>query len=454
MAAKPNSEPTGLPAIRGPAQVGEILTVDPAGIEDADGLDEVSFAYQWIRNDGMSDTDIRDATDSTYTLEEKDASKTIKVRVSFTDDDDNQEALTSESTVVVVTKPGAPRHLNVFPHDAEALDVYWEAPATDGGSSITGYKVQWKESADSWDTAAEVSEETVSGTTHTITGLTGGVEYTVRVLAVNDVGESPPSAEASETPQEVPIWSATLTVGTAEKFAGYTTFMSKPGANILGALSSDTITVDDASHTVRALGVLDGKLILTLTPKMTAGFVLVVGTAEFASTDASTREAYSLFQFQWSDPGLDWSDGEQVAVSMTMSDNTPATGAPTISGTPQVDETLTAGTSAIVDADGLTNVSYRYQWIAGESDIDGATGSTYTLKAADQGKSVKVRVSFTDDADNSESLSSAATVAVAARPDSTIPETPLTVSLENAATTHNGTNAFTFEIRVQRGVRH
>ena len=39
------------------------------------------------------------------------------------------------------------------------------------------------------------SEETVSATDHTITGLTGNVEYVVRVRAVNHVGESPASTE-------------------------------------------------------------------------------------------------------------------------------------------------------------------------------------------------------------------------------------------------------------------
>ena len=442
-----NIPATGLPDISGTAQVDETLTVDTSGIEDADGLTNVSYSYQWVVNDGTADADILDASSSSYTPSTSDVGKTIKVRVSFTDDADYAESLTSAaSDTVAATKPDVPGHLNVSVHDTGALDVYWEAPATDGGSSITGYKVQWKESADSWDTPTDVSEETVSGTTHTITGLADGTEYTVRVLAVNDVGEGPPSAEASRTPQEEPIWSATVTVGTAEKFAGYSTFL--PDSNVLGALSSDTITLDDTSYTVKALGVLDGTLILTVTPKMTAGFVLATGTAEFASTDATTQEGDTIIQFRWSEPGLDWSEGEEVAVRLTKpDDNTPATGTPTVNGTAQVGETLTADTSAISDEDGLTNVSYRYQWIAGESDIDGATRSTYTLKATDQGKTVRVRVSFTDDADNSESLSSAATAAVDAKPDSTIPETPLTVSLESAATTHNGTNAFTFEIR-------
>ena len=59
--------------------------------------------------------------------------------------------------------------------------------------------------------------------------------------------------------------------------------------------------------------------------------------------------------------------------------NSPVTGAPTISGTAQVGETLTADTSGIADEDGLDNAAFSYQWLAGDSDISGATGRTYTL---------------------------------------------------------------------------
>ena len=62
--------------------------------------------------------------------------------------------------------------------------------------------------------------------------------------------------------------------------------------------------------------------------------------------------------------------------------NTPATGKPSITGTAQVGQPLTADVSGIMDADGLTNVSYTYQWY-GETQglsaqISGATLSTYT----------------------------------------------------------------------------
>ena len=107
--------------------------------------------------------------------------------------------------------------------------------------------------------------------------------------------------------------------------------------------------------------------------------------------------------------------GATDTVEAAPTTNSPATGAPTISGTAQVGETLTADTSGIADADGLSNVQYEYQWLADDADISGAINATYTLAAEDEGKAIKVQVSFTDDADNEETLTSAATGAVDAR---------------------------------------
>ena len=104
--------------------------------------------------------------------------------------------------------------------------------------------------------------------------------------------------------------------------------------------------------------------------------------------------------------------------------NSPATGAPTITGTARVGETLTADTSGIADENGLSNVTYGYQWQADSAVISGATDSTYTLVADDEGKAVSVVVSFTDDTGNEETLTSAATAAVEAIPNSPATGTP------------------------------
>ena len=60
-----------------------------------------------------------------------------------------------------------------------------------------------------------------------------------------------------------------------------------------------------------------------------------------------------------------------VAELTAMEANSPATGAPTISGTAQVGETLTADTSGVSDADGLTNATFTYQWLADDADVPG-----------------------------------------------------------------------------------
>ena len=82
------------------------------------------------------------------------------------------------------------------------LTASWAAPAN-GGSAITGYDVEWKTAAQTWDEAATAGQSdtaAATATTHEITGLTNGIEHTVRVRAANDAGDGPWSAEASETP--------------------------------------------------------------------------------------------------------------------------------------------------------------------------------------------------------------------------------------------------------------
>ena len=108
---------------------------------------------------------------------------------------------------------------------------------------------------------------------------------------------------------------------------------------------------------------------------------------------------------------------EPLPVSQNQAANSPATGGPGITGTALPGETLTATTDDIEDEDGLTDAVLAYQWIRQDlatledTNIDGATSSTYTVTAEDEGKAIKVRVSFTDDAGNEESLTSYAVVA-------------------------------------------
>ena len=121
--------------------------------------------------------------------------------------------------------------------------------------------------------------------------------------------------------------------------------------------------------------------------------------------------------------------------------NSPAIGSPTITGTARVGETLTADASDIEDPDGMDDAAFTFRWMAGGNDIAGATAASHILAADEEGLAITVRVSFTDDAGNQESLTSTATTTVAPQP------TPLTASVQNAPASHDGQSAFTFEFR-------
>ena len=527
----PNHPATGSPIIAGTVQVGETLSVDTSGISDADGIANSTPTYQWIANDGTDDTDIQDATGSTYILSAADEGKTVKVRVSFTDDEGNQETRTSAPTAAVTaTVPGAPGSLSVSVNDTGKLDVSWGAPESNGGSSVTGYRVQWRETPGSWDTPADVSETTVTGTSHTVTGLTDGVEYTFRVFAVNTVGDSSASDDESGTPRETTA--PTVSSGTVDGAALTLTFSEGLTETPLPAVATFRVNVGGDRRGVNTVAISGSTVTLTLASAVTStddvsvGYTVPSDTATARLKDLSDNPAESFtgqavtnntaaaqtpltasihdeatshdgqeeftFELRFSEnlegfsyktlrdnaftvtggkvegarrlvsgSNTKWqikirptSNGDVTIVlpitedctadgavctgdrklsnrleiivsgptsqqtSQQRQESTAATGSPTISGTVQVGQTLAASTTGIADTDGLTNAAYSYQWIANDgtddTDIQDATGSTYILSAADEGKTVKVRVSFTDDEGNQETRTSAATAAVAA----------------------------------------
>ena len=130
----------------------------------------------------------------------------------------------------------------------------------------------------------------------------------------------------------------------------------------------------------------------------------------------------------------DEGDGPWAAWS---ADNSPATGKPMISGTPQVGQTLTADTSDIVDADGLPS-SFTYVWVSVDaSDVEtlvGANSNTYSPDSSHVGSTIVVRVSFTDGAGFSETVTSVAVGPVVAAPNTagvTVSKTALTVTEED-----------------------
>ena len=154
------------------------------------------------------------------------------------------------------------------------------------------------------------------------------------------------------------------------------------------------------------------------------------GDREYTITGLDNGVEYTVRAMAYNDNGVGVPSSE-VRGTPEAPPNSPARGAPTISGTAQVGETLTADTDGIEDDDGLADAVYSYQWLADDADIAGATNDTYALVADDVGKAIKVKVSFRDDRNHQESLTSAATAAVTADPDAPTepPNAPRTVRI-------------------------
>ena len=391
-----NSPATGALAISGAAQVGQTLTADTAGIADADGLDTATFSYQWVANDGTSDTDISGATDSTYTLVAADEGKTVKVRVSFTDDADNEETLTSAATAAVTAAPNSPAtgapSITGTAQVGETLTADTAGIADADGMTKANFIYSWN--------AGERHIQGATGVSYTLTRDEEGQTMQVLVGFVDDNGNSEVLASEKSDPVEAkapnnPATGAPSIVGTPQV--------------------GQTLTADTS-------GIADDDGLDTAT--FSYQWVRNDGTAD-TDIAGATGSSYPLV---YADEGKtikvrvsftdDAGHGETLTSAATEAvdavPNSPATGAPTVTGTAQVGETLTADTSGIADTDGLSGATFSYQWGAGGSEIAGATGSTYTLTSSEEGQTIKVAVSFTDDAGFDESLTSAATASVAA----------------------------------------
>ena len=388
----PNTPATGLPTITGTAQVGDMLTAVITGIEDADGLDNVVFSYQWIRNDGGTDTDISGATGSSYTLGDSDVDKTVKVRVSFTDDANNRETVTSAATAAVAARPnslatGAPT-ISGTAQVGETLTADTSGIADEDGLTNASLAYQWQ--ADGGDISG------ATGSTYTLAVDDESKVISVKVSFSDDAGNAETLTSAATAAVEpkpntpatgLPTISGTVQVG-------------------------ETLTAD-----VSAIADDDGLDNVSFSYQWLADGADISGAANenYTLTHSDEDKAISVTVSFSDDAGNDETLTSAAMATVDAAPNTPAAGAPTITGTAQVGETLTVDTSGISDAEGMDKATFTYQWISGGTDIPGATGASHTLTENDEGLAIQVWVSFTDDADNPEALTSAATAAVAPR---------------------------------------
>ena len=434
------------------------------GIADADGLDDATLTYQWMRVSDGEAADIANATGATYTLTDDDVGNSIQLQVSFTDDRGAAESTTSAVSPAVISS-GPTRKLlwlsKIIPEDKDGLGevFHFDSSADEGTLSPAAF-------TDGADTPEVEYLGASFGASATLAMELSSLPITKDVskwrLTLHDSELAFANATVSQAASDPASyrfqWDVTgLPVDDSDLWDDEEPFtVSLQEAINLPATGVPTISgTPQVNETLSAAitDIADGNGLdnATYTYQWTAGVSNIDGATGSSLTLTSSQESQTVqVRVSFTDDDGFGETATSVASSAVAAApaaaNNAATGAPTISGTPQVEQTLTADTSPIADQDGLTNVSYGYQWIAGGADIDGATGSSLTLTTAHQGETIQVRVDFEDDLDNSETLTSAATDAVAAKPD------PLTASFSGVPESHSG-SWFEFTLTFSENVK-
>src|SRR5262249_36695956 len=161
----------------------------------------------------------------------------------------------SATPTAAATVPGAPTLTGATAGNA-TVSLTWAAPASDGGSAITGYKLYRSTSS-----GTETLLTTLGNvTSFTDTSLTNGVTYFYKVTAVNAIGEGASSNERSAMPATTP--GAPTLNGATPGNTPVTVAWSAPSANGGSAIPGYTATASPggASCTSTALGCTIGSL--------------------------------------------------------------------------------------------------------------------------------------------------------------------------------------------------
>ena len=249
-------------------------------------------------------------------------------------------------SLLLVENPGVPREMMIEPGNQQ-LTVTWQPPAANGGSPVTGYLVQWK------DTGEEFSDTerraTVTDRRHQIPSLDNGSTYTVQVRAVNLAGTGPPASETG-VPVSVPGPPTSLTFRSSmgNLLVSWDEPDNDGGSPITGYLVqwkdtgeefSDTerrATVTDPRHQITGLTIgneytvsvaainatgtgpaVTGSLLLVENPGVPREMMIEPGNQQLTVTwqppAANGGSPVTGYLVQWKDTGEEFSDTERRA---------------------------------------------------------------------------------------------------------------------------------------------
>ena len=413
-----NAPATGLPTIRSTSlDIDEEVTAITTEVADPNTPPGTSlvgpFSYQWYRGatedfSANGATLIKDATLASYSIKANDAGHYLRVVVSFTDADNFPESRTSGAVGPINTPAAGRPIINGERKVGQRLtvDTTTAIQDADGLPNPLVVSYQWYRGSNSRFTADDVTPLPGATSDNYLLGPADAAQYLIVRVSFQDAARSP-FDEVLDSEAVGPV-----------------TLSSEGSVSISGVIRpGQTLT---AIPSIVVPGGGGGTPVLSYLWQRSS-------TLDFASpgTIGSDQDTYMLTN---DDAGqyirvmltytIQGGSPETVTSTVLGPINTPPTGELTISGMAEVGKILQVDTSAIRDDDGPVNLDFSYQWHSGavadfapapENAISTATNPAYLLQDTDEGQYFAVVVSYTDGRRFSESLTSAATVAIVAR---------------------------------------
>lgn len=335
----------------------------------------------------------------------------------------------SASPAAASTAPSAPQNLAAAASDTQ-ITLNWAAPASDGGSGITNYKIY------RGTTAGDESLLTTVGNvlTYSDTGLTNGQAYYYKVSAVNSIGESSRSNEASATP------TASSTVPSAP------TLTSATAGNAQATLS--WTAGSDGGSAITGFKIYRGTTAGGETLLTTLGSVLTYTDAGL--TNGQTYY-YKVSAVNEKGEGMQSNEASATPAAPATTPSAPQ-GLEAVAGDGQVTLSWTPPAS-----DGGAAIDHYFVYQNG-TEITTSTGTSVVIT----GLANSVEYSFTVAAHNSAGSGANSTAVTATpRPGSTVPAVPTgvqatpgdgKVALSWSAPVNNGGAAIDYYVLYQDGV--
>ena len=213
----------------------------------------------------------------------------------------------------VPAAPGAPTNLMAEADGDTRIELTWTAPADDGGSAITGYRIEVSDDGSSGSWTELVADTGNADTSYTHDGLSPGDTRHYRVSAINATGRSEASDSDDATTEDPPTLSSATVDALNGKFTAVNVHFSEdldiPLVLPTAVVDSLTITVDDEERQILDITRTSAtRLIANLSSEVYQGQTVVV------SYDKSVAGSDAIAD----------SDGDEVASFTTGEDGVPA----------------------------------------------------------------------------------------------------------------------------------